>query len=83
MAGERSADDPLTDVAAPGRHVHNGRAMLRHRLEAADSGEEGRAVAEAIEARLRTGRPLGDATWIARADVALARPLEPAKRAKT
>ena len=63
LAGKRAPDDPLTDVAALGHHVRNWRAMLRHGLEAGDLGAEGEAVAEEIEARLRTGRPLGAAQW--------------------
>jgi len=80
VAGKRVANDPLTDVAALADHVGNWRAMLRHGLEAGDVGTEGLAIAEAIEARLRTGRPLGDAAWIARAEAALERSLGPAKR---
>lgn len=79
IAGARTADDPLTDVAALGEHVGNWRAMLRHGLEAGDAGKEAEIVAGAIEARLRTGRPLADTTWIARAEAALARLLRPAK----
>ncbi|MES2494385.1 MAG: transposase [Pseudomonadota bacterium] len=30
LAGRRAAGDPLTDVAALGRHVRNWRALLRH-----------------------------------------------------
>jgi len=44
--------------------------MLRHGLEAGDLGAEGEAVAEAIEARLRTGRPLGATEWIAAQEAA-------------
>jgi putative transposase len=54
--------------------------MLRHGLEASEIGADGEAVAEAIEARLRTGRPLGEAAWIAGQEAALARPLRPARR---
>ena len=80
LAGKRVADDPLTDVAALGRHVRNWRAMLRHGLEAGDLGPEGEAVAEAIEARLRTGRPLGASEWIAEQERAITRPLAPQRR---
>ncbi len=80
IAGKRVADDPLTDATALTGHVADWRAMLRHGLEASDADGEGIAVAEAIEARLRTGRPLGDTTWIARQEAALARQLRPAKR---
>jgi len=58
LAGRRADGDPLTDVAALGRHVRNWGALLRHGLEAGGLADEGEAVAEAIEARLRTGRPL-------------------------
>ena len=78
---QRGNRDPLTDVAALGAHVANWRAPPRHGLPAGDADEESVALAEAIEARLRAGRPLGDATWIARAEAPLARPLTPAKRA--
>lgn len=80
IAGRRSADDPLTDVATLGRHVRNWRAMLRHGLEAADIGDAQAALVAAIETRLRTGRPLGAQEWIARQEAALDRPLAPQKR---
>ena len=80
IAGQRAADDPLTDIAALGRPVANWQAMLRHGLAASDIGKQGEAIAQAIEARLRTGRPLGDAGWIANAQASLGRPLTPAKR---
>jgi putative transposase len=52
LAGMRTADDPLTDVAALGRHVRNWRAMLRVALEAGGLGEEGEvAAAAAIDGR--------------------------------
>jgi len=79
VASQRVKDDPLTDVAALGRHVRNWRAMLRHGLEASEVGAEGEAAAEAIEARLRTGRPLAAEAWIARQEAALGRPLAPRK----
>src|SRR5690606_36142244 len=77
VAGRRAADDPLTDVAALGRHVRNWRALLRHGLEAGDLGPEGEAAAEAIEARLSTGRPLAEAEWIAQREAETGRPLAP------
>ena len=80
IAGRRIGEDRLTDVTALADHVAKWRALLRHGLEASDVDEAGEAVAEAIEARLRTGRPLGDAAWITRAEATLARPLGPAKR---
>lgn len=79
LAGKRAADDPLTDVAALSRHVRNWRALLRHGLAAGDLAPDGEAVAEAVEARLRTGRPLAEAEWIAEHEAALGRPLAPRK----
>ena len=70
------ADDPLTDVAAPGRHVQNWQAMLQIGLEAMD---ETAAIAE-IEARLCTGRPLASPDRIANAERAINRTLAPARR---
>lgn len=76
LAGARTADDPLTDVAALGQHVPNWRAMLEIGLEAMD---ETATIAE-IEARTRTGRPLASPEWIAKAEADLRRKLGPAKR---
>ena len=76
VAGRRTADDPLTDVAALGQHFRNWRAMLAVGLEAADSAES----VEMIEARIRTGRPLATPEWIAEAEARMARKLGPAKR---
>jgi len=73
IAGKRVTGDPLTDVAALADHVADWPAMLRHGLEASD-------LNETIAARLRTGRPLGDAGWVGRAETLLARPLAPARR---
>ncbi|WP_333837133.1 hypothetical protein [Novosphingobium sp.] len=75
--GRRARHDPLTDLAAMQGIASNGRAMLRHGLEAGGVGENGIAVAEAIEARLRTGRPLAADAWIAHQKAALGRPLTP------
>lgn len=80
VAGRRTAHDPLTDVAALRAHVPNWRAMLRHGLEASELGPAGEDVAERIEARLRTGRPLAGADWIARREEELGRSLLPGKR---
>jgi putative transposase len=80
LGGRRAREDPLTDVAALGRHVPNWRAMLRHGVESGDAGEPGEATAEAIDARLRTGRPLAARAWIADQECALGRTLAPAKR---
>jgi putative transposase len=76
LAGTRTADDPLTDVAALGRHVPNWQAMLAIGLEAMD---ETATIAE-IEARTRTGRPLASPQWIAAAERDINRKLGPAKR---
>ena len=55
--------DGLTDLAALAGVHRNWRAMLRHGLEAGDLAPE---QAAAIEAHVRTGRPLGDAAFVAR-----------------
>jgi putative transposase len=80
VSGRRMAGDPLTNTAAFGAHVRNWHALLRHGLETSDPGPDGDAMANAIEARLRTGRPLAAADWIAQQEAALDRPLAPAKR---
>jgi putative transposase len=80
IAGRRLKDDPLTDVEALGAHVRNWRAMLRHGAELGDADAAGEALARQIEARLRTGRPLGPEEWIARQEKALGRSLAPRKR---
>jgi putative transposase len=80
IAGKRVAGDPLTDVGALGRHVRNWRALLKHGVELADADEDAEAMADAIEARLRTGRPLAAEQWIAAQEVALDRTIAPQKR---
>lgn len=80
VAGRRADGDPLTDIGAFGEHVRNWRAMLLHGAELGDAGEAGEAMAEAIEARLRTGRPLAPDEWISRHEADLGRPLAPQKR---
>jgi len=82
VAGRRMSGDPLTNVAALGTHVPKWHAMLRHGLDASDVGAEGERVAEAIEARLRTGRPLAADAWIAAHEKALDRTLAPARRGR-
>lgn len=77
--GRRARHDPLTDLAVLQGIAPNGRAMLRHGLEAGGVGEDGVAVAEAIEARLLTGRPLAADAWIAHQEAALGRTLKPAQ----
>ena len=54
--------DGLTDLAALAGIHRNWRAMLKHGLEAGDISPEAEA---AIEAHQRTGRPWGDAAFIA------------------
>lgn len=80
VAGKRAADDPLTDVKALGAHVRNWRALLRYGAELGDSDTAGEAIAQAIEARLRTGRPLAAEQWLIAQEEALGRPLRPLKR---
>jgi len=80
IAGRRVAGDPLTDVAALRAHVSNWRAMLRYGAELGEAGAEGVRIARMVEARLRTGRPLGTDAWLARQEALLDRPLAPKKR---
>jgi putative transposase len=80
LRGRPAKGDPLTDLAALAAHVPNWRAMLCHGLAAGGADAAGEAVAEAIEARLRTGRLLGAADWIAAQEAATGRRLIPAKR---
>lgn len=80
IAGKRVAGDPLTDVGALGAHVPNWRAMLRRGLELGDASEEMEALVGTIEARLRTGRPLGTGEWLARQEEALGRTVTPQRR---
>ena len=53
--------DGLTDLAALAGVHRNWRAMLRHGLEAGDLSDE---AAAAIEAHIRTGRPLGSEAFV-------------------
>ncbi len=80
LLAQRAPDDPLTDLAALAGAAPNWRAMLRHGLEAAGVEPAGEALAEAIEARLRTGRPLAVETWIEHHEATIGRPLKPSKR---
>lgn len=61
------AEDGLTDVAALGAQVANWRAMLARGLEASD--EDAR-----IEQALRSGRPIGEAAWLAGLGLPAAKP---------
>lgn len=79
LAGRNSPRDPLTDVGALGQHVRNWRAMLRQGLGAGELGPAGEAVAEAIEARLRTGRALADPDWITEQEARTGRAIAPRK----
>lgn len=76
LAGRRVEGDPLTDVDALGVHVGNWQALLRTGLESMDDP----ATTEAIEARIRTGRPLAAPQWITDMEERLARKLGPMKR---
>ncbi len=76
IAGRRIADDPLTDVAALGRHVRNWRSYLKLGFETMDDP----VAVEGIEARIRTGRPLASPEWIADMEALVARKLGPQKR---
>ena len=78
--GRRARIDPLTDMTALKGAASNWRAMLRHGLAVGDLASSGDEEAEAIEARLRTGRPLAAEEWIARQENAMSRKLRPAKR---
>lgn len=80
IAAVRVPDDPLTDVEALAAHVPNWRAMLRFGAEAGGLDADGEVLAEALEARLRTGRPLAAEAWIAQQERAIGRKLAPAKR---
>jgi putative transposase len=87
LAGRRVKGDPLTDVGALGAAVKDWRAMLERGLEAGERGASGGAEAAAsvdaaIEARLRTGRPLGSEAWIAAMERLAGRRLRPAKRGR-
>jgi putative transposase len=68
--------DGLTDIAALTRHVRNWRAMLAEGLAAGDAPE----VDAAIEAAMRTGRPLGDRDWVTALEDATGRVLAPKRR---
>ena len=69
--------DGLTDLAGTAGLHRNWRAMLRHGLEA---GDVPAAEEAAIEARIRTGRPLGDEGFVERLEEASGRGLKPRKR---
>lgn len=78
--GRRTRIDPLTDMAALKGVVKNWRTMLKYGLASGDLDDNGEDIAETIEARLRTGRPLGTDDWITEQEDALGRTLRPAKR---
>jgi len=69
--------DGLTDLAGTRGLHRNWRAMLRHGLEA---GEMDAAEEAAIEARMRTGRPLGNEAFVEAMELATGRALKPQKR---
>jgi hypothetical protein len=70
----------LTDLSRTDLAISNWHAMLRHGWEAGDLDASAEAVADAIEARLRTGRPLAAADWITRMETTSGRQLAPRKR---
>lgn len=85
VAGRRCGDDPLTALAALSDIVPNWRAMLQYGLEAGGLSEDGEEVAGAIEARLRTGRPLAAEEWIEEQELLTGhrmRPRKPGPKAK-
>ena len=65
--------DGFTDLSALAGHHDDWRAMLRHGVEAADVAVE--EEASVIEAQMRTGRPLGDAAFVADLERATGRTL--------
>ena len=69
--------DGLTDLKGMAGLHRNWRAMLRHGLEAGDVSPEEEA---AIEARIRTGRPLGDEAFVEALETASGRQLKPLRR---
>ncbi|MEG3148682.1 transposase [Sphingomonas sp. ZT3P38] len=69
--------DGLTDLKGMAGLHRNWRAMLRHGLEAGDVSPEEEA---AIEARIRTGRPLGDEAFVEALEAASGRQLKPLRR---
>lgn len=78
----RGAKDGFTDAAALAGVHRNWRAMLRHGAEAGDADA---AAEAAIEAAMRTGRPLGDAAFVERLEAASGRTLgrrKPGPKAK-
>lgn len=75
VTGRRVEGDPLTDVAALGIHIRNWRAYLADGAEAADRDD-------AIEARLRDGRPLARAAWIALREGETGRSMTPGLRGR-
>ena len=80
LAGERVEGDTLTDSQALSQSIRNWSAMLKHGWENADTSEDADAIAGAIEAHLRTGRPLGAPGWIAEMEKQAGRPLAPQRR---
>src|SRR5205823_14898940 len=69
IAGRRVAGDSLTDVEALAAAADDWRLVLETGWEAGGGGgqatDAAAAIDSAIEARLRTGRPLGPDGWIA------------------
>lgn len=87
IAGRSVEGDALTDVTALAGAAGNWERMLGRGWEAAGGGAgEGREAAEAIdraiEARLRTGRPLGPDEWLEAMEARSGRALRPRKRGR-
>ena len=78
LAGYRAAMARLARIVIPGAPHRVTQRGNRRPAGGADAA--GEAVAEAIEARLRTGRPLAAAEWIAQQESATGRRMAPAKR---
>ena len=72
----------LTDLAALSAHVRNWRAYWRHGANLADADPQAEEIIEAIEQRLRTGRPLAAEHWIAKQEARTAPPWLSASRGR-
>lgn len=79
VAGKRADGDPLTDVEALRSAAPNWKAMLRHGPDAGGVSQEGGDMAEIIETRLKTGRPVAAEDWIAAQEERVGRRLRPHK----
>ena len=80
LAGRLLPDDLLTDMSRTDLAIGNWRGMLRYGWEAGDMDADGAAAHAAIEARLRTGRPLAAPEWVAHMEANSGRALAARKR---